>query len=113
MSEIEKIEQSYLDPAFLSGRNHAYTVSRTGRIPGVGEIAVDLDIVMGKITGCHISGDYFSLREGISDVLSEALAGAADDRTEVGERLGRAELSGYIAGLDAAGLMSVLYGGAS
>lgn len=111
LDEIEKIEQGYIDPAFLSGRNHAYTVRRTGTVSGAGEISVEFDIREGKIAGCQVSGDYFSLKDGISEVLSKALEGASDSRDEVRERLCGVDLSAYVAGLDACGLLSVIYGG--
>ena len=36
IAEIEAIEAGYLDPDFLSGRNHAFAVSRKGKIAEIG-----------------------------------------------------------------------------
>ncbi len=105
---IEK-EQEYLNPSFLEGRKHSYSVSRWGRIPGVGEIRVDLDMNAGRISGCHLSGDYFSLKEGVDSILSGCLKDAPDNREDVGKRLESVDISGYVAGLDAEKLLNMLY----
>ena len=108
IAEIEKIERTYLDPAFLEGRNHAYSVSHKGKIDGVGEISVDFDIDLGKIVKCNVSGDYFSVKEGISEYLTNLVAGVPDERPAIEARLAEADLTQFVPGLDTGSFLNLL-----
>ncbi|MDD6253919.1 MAG: lipoate protein ligase C-terminal domain-containing protein [Bacteroidales bacterium] len=108
IAEIEKIELTYLDPAFLEGRNHAYSVSHKGKIEGIGEMSIDFDIDLGKIVKCNVSGDYFSVKEGIGEYLTSLLAGVPDERPVVEARLSGADLAQFVPGLDVGSFLSLL-----
>lgn len=106
---ISEIEAGYLDPDFLEGRNHAYTAVRKGKIPDVGEIAVELSIDEGKIQACRLSGDFLFLRDGLDSELSSLLKGLEDDRIQVENALHQADIGKYIRGLTADALLSMMY----
>lgn len=108
IAEIEKIEATYLDPAFLEGRNHAYSVIHMGKIEGVGELSLDFDIDGGKIVKCHVSGDFFSSREDVDEYLTSLLAGVPDERAAVAGKLVDADLGQYVSGLDSEGFLSLI-----
>lgn len=57
--QIETIEQEYLTDQFIYGRNPRYTIIRKGRIEGVGEIEVQLELKNNIIKGINMLGDYF------------------------------------------------------
>ena len=57
--QIESIEQEYLTDQFIYGRNPRYTIIRKGRIEGVGEIEVQLELKNNIIKGINMLGDYF------------------------------------------------------
>lgn len=57
--QIEDIEREYLTDEFIYGRNPRYTIIRKGRIEGVGEIEVQLELKNNIIKGINMLGDYF------------------------------------------------------
>ena len=99
VAEIEEIEAEYLKPEFLEGRNHAYSVSHSGKIPGAGEIVIGLDIDKGVIRKCHVSGDFFPLKDGLDELLTSRLEGVPDEAGPLKKAIGDIELTDYIAGL--------------
>jgi lipoic acid synthetase/lipoate-protein ligase A len=60
MAGIEEMEQEYLMPDFIFGHNPRYTVVHNGRIDGVGEISVSLEMKNGIIKKVQLSGDFFA-----------------------------------------------------
>ncbi len=60
MAGIEEMEQEYLMPDFIFGHNPRYTVVHSGRIDGVGEISVSLEMKSGIIKKVQLSGDFFA-----------------------------------------------------
>jgi lipoic acid synthetase/lipoate-protein ligase A len=60
MAGIEEMEQEYLMPDFIFGHNPRYTVVHSGRIDGVGEISVSLEMKNGIIKKVQLSGDFFA-----------------------------------------------------
>ena len=56
---IEEIEKEYLTDEFVYGNNPKYTVVRKGRIEGVGEFEVRIEVKNGVIKGLTMLGDYF------------------------------------------------------
>lgn len=99
VAEIEEIEAEYLNPEFLEGRNHAYSVSHSGKIPGAGEIVIGLDIDKGVIRKCHVSGDFFPLKDGLDELLTSRLEGVPDEAGPLRKAIGDIELTNYISGL--------------
>lgn len=109
IKEIETIEKSYLDPAFISGRKHGYTIKREGRLPGVGEMRVELAMEGTRICGCSISGDYFPLREGVEEELSERLDGCRNEIEAAAQALKGIILQNYIMNLDTEAFLNLAF----
>ena len=109
IEEIEKIEATYLDPAFLEGRNHRYCAIRNCRIEGIGEFEVKYQMSGGQIEECFVSGDYFSIREGLEQCLTQALKGCRDNYEEVTGALRDVDLGQYVSGLTSEKLTENLY----
>ena len=100
LREIEAIEATYLDPDFLAGRRHAFTLEFKGKPEGVGELTVALDMDGDRISGCHLAGDYFPLKEGLDMSLSALLRGCPLKPAAVREALHDISLGEFVMGLD-------------
>ncbi len=59
ISAVEHIERGYLSDDFIYGNNPRYTVTRRGRIEGVGEMEVRMELKNDIIKAVNIVGDYF------------------------------------------------------
>ncbi len=59
VSAVEHIERGYLSDDFIYGNNPRYTVTRRGRIEGVGEMEVRMELKNDIIKVVNIVGDYF------------------------------------------------------
>ena len=57
--EIEQIMQTYLAPEFILGNNPRCNLVKQGRIEGVGELQVSLELNRNRITAINLAGDYF------------------------------------------------------
>ena len=57
--EAESLEKEYLSEAFIYGKNPKYTLTRRGRIEGVGQMEISLEVKGGVIRALDIHGDYF------------------------------------------------------
>ena len=57
--EIEAIEREYLSEEFIYGHNPRYSLIRKGRIEGVGELEVRLELKNNVIKSVNMMGDYF------------------------------------------------------
>lgn len=108
IAEIERIEASYLEPSFLEGRNHRYSLERSGRIEGVGEIAVTFGMTGGEIVDVSLSGDFFVVEEGIEKLLTERLAGCGYDRSAIAAALDGADTERYVLGLTAERFLTLI-----
>ena len=106
--EIGEIEKTYLDPAFLEGRNHAYSVCHKGKIAGAGEIGVEFDIDMGVIERCRLSGDFFTLEDGLEELLTSRLRGLPDEPGLFRKALEGLDPGRYVAGLKFDGLLGIM-----
>lgn len=109
VAEIEKIEMTYLEPAFLSGRRHEFTLRREGKIDGVGEIAVELDMDKDVISACRVSGDFFFVKSGLDGLLTGALKGLPDESDAVARALAGLPLPEYVTGLTADALVELIF----
>ena len=96
MHEVEEIEKDYLDPAFISGRKHGYSLIREGAVPGVGQLCVEIAMEGERISGCSLSGDYFPLREGVDELLGGCLKGCPNERDAAAMALKETKLENYI-----------------
>lgn len=59
IAAIEQIEQEYLRPEFIYGHNPRYTMTRHGRIEGVGDFEVRLEMKNNVIKDVNVMGDFF------------------------------------------------------
>lgn len=59
VKEIKKIEEEYLSKKFIYGKNPKYNITRRGRIDGVGDILVNIEMKNDIIKNLDIIGDYF------------------------------------------------------
>ena len=59
VQKIEEIEQEYLTDSFIYGNNPRYTLVRKGRIEGVGELEIRMELKNNVIKEANIMGDYF------------------------------------------------------
>lgn len=57
--EISKIEEEYLSPEFIYGNNPRYNITKRGRIDGVGDFVIDLEMKNDVIHSVNIMGDFF------------------------------------------------------
>src|SRR3712207_4299834 len=76
---IEKIEQEYLAPSFIYGKNPSYTVIRKKRIDGVGELEVRMEVKNNCVKDINLMGDYF-LTGALDDQLLLPLHGVQLER---------------------------------
>lgn len=117
VAEIDRLEQAYLDPAFLEGRRHSYSVSFSGRIAGVGEVKVNVGI--GKempdrvghdgepvIESVGLEGDFFQTGEA-SNMLEQAIKGLPLEKDAIGNAIKDIDLG--ILGLSAQELMGLMF----
>lgn len=88
---VEEIEKEYTTPEFIYGNNPRYNINRKGRIEGVGDFAVSLEMKNDIIHDIDVKGDFFlvgDIGEGIIQPLKgkrlnpESLADALPDRLD-------------------------------
>lgn len=72
--EISKIEKEYLTNDFIYGNNPHYNILRKGRIEGVGEMVVSMEMKNETIKKINIQGDFFLLGD-IDRTLIKPLIG--------------------------------------
>ena len=59
IAEIEEIESEYLTDEFIYGNNPRYSLVRKGRIDGVGEMEVRMEVKNRVIKAINLVGDFF------------------------------------------------------
>lgn len=109
LCRIDEIEATYLDPDFLAGKRHAFTLEFKGKPEGVGELTVALDMDGDRIAGCHLSGDYFTLKGHPDAFLSERLRGHLVNRPSFVEALRGAALEEYVMNLDNESFIELIF----
>lgn len=109
LREIDAIEATYLEPDFLAGKRHAFTLEFTGKPEGVGELTVAMDMDGDRIAGCHLAGDYFTLKGNPDELLSRYLCGCPLDRPVVAEALHGLVLQDYVMNLTSDVFMDLLF----
>ena len=67
---IGDIERGYLSESFILGNNPRYTLSRKGRIEGVGDLEVRLEVRGGIIREANILGDFLLVGDIEAGILS-------------------------------------------
>ena len=74
MNEISRIEEEYLTPEFIYGNNPRYNIQRQGRIEGVGDFVVNIEMKNDVIKDVDIKGDYFL----VGDIGQQVIAPLID-----------------------------------
>lgn len=94
---IEDLEKNYLTPEFILGNNPRCNMECTGRIEGVGEFVISLELNRNIIRHINIAGDFFLL--GDMSGLSSRLQGVPFTAQEVSQALAHIDLSHIIMNL--------------
>lgn len=97
IAAIEEIEKSYLTPEFILGNNPRCNMERTGRIEGVGEFSIHLELNRNIIRHINIAGDFFLL--GDLALITSRLHGVPFTSQAVSQALAPLDLSHIIMGL--------------
>ena len=59
IAQIAHIEEEYLTPEFIYGNNPSYNIIRSGRIEGVGDFVISMEMKNDVIKDIDIKGDFF------------------------------------------------------
>ena len=94
-----EILPTYLTPEFIYGNNPRSTVVRRGRIEGVGELQVSLEMNHGVITHANVAGDFFLLGD-LDGALLSRLRGTALTREALTAALADVDLGQIIMNLN-------------
>lgn len=85
VARIEEMTEEYLSETFIFGHNPRYSVSRRGRIEGVGDFDIRLELKNGIIKDADMKGDFFLVGD-IGSMLKR-LRGKAFNRETVAAAL--------------------------
>lgn len=86
LKEIAEIEEEYLSPQFIYGNNPRYNITRKGRIEGVGDFIVNMEMKNDTIKDIDIKGDFFLVGD-IGKQIAQRLIGIKLTREDVGNAL--------------------------
>ena len=107
ISTIERIEASYLTPEFILGNNPRCNMERSGRIEGVGEFKITLELNRNIIRDINIAGDFFLL--GDLDSITSRLKGRKFAEDDIEEALSDLNLSQVIMNLTLQQFIELLF----
>ena len=108
ITAIERIEESYLTPEFILGNNPRCNMERSGRIEGVGEFKITLELNRNIIRDINIAGDFFLL--GDLDSITHRLIGCQFTENELEKALSDIDVSTVIMSLTKRQFLSLLLG---
>lgn len=108
VAQIDAIMQSYLTPEFIYGNNPRCNLVKTGRIEGVGEMQVSLELNHNVVRHIDVAGDFFLLGN-LDDGIIAPLTGVNFERTHVQQALEGVDLSKIIANLNNQQLINLLF----
>lgn len=86
ISEIEHIEEEYLTDNFIYGNNPRYNISRKGRIDGVGDFVVEIEMKNDTIKDIDIKGDFFLVGD-IGKAILQPLRGLPLEHEDISTAL--------------------------
>ena len=109
IKEIEHIEEEYLTTEFIYGNNPRYNIVRKGRIDGVGDFMVNLEMKNDVIKDIDIKGDFFLVGD-IANQLLTHLQGIPLTREAIEKALPE-QLNNVILGLKRDDLTNILING--
>ncbi len=103
----DELMPPYLDPQFIYGSNPRCTTVRHGRIEGVGELQVSLELNHGVIAHADVAGDFFLLGD-LDGQLLPRLRGARLERHALEQALAGVQLGSIIMNLDSNNFINLL-----
>ncbi len=106
IAAIESIEAGYLTPEFILGNNPRCNMERSGRIDGVGEFKITLELNRNIIRDINIAGDFFLL--GDLDSIVAQLKGCQFIENEIDKAIGSLDLSRVIMNLKNSDFINLL-----
>ncbi len=96
---IDGLMQDYLQESFILGNNPRCSVEKHGRIEGVGELVVNMELNRNIIKQMNVAGDYFLLGD-LDEGLIKRLQGVALTREALEQALEPVPLSSIIMNLN-------------
>ena len=108
VAQIEAIMQSYLTPQFIYGSNPRCNLVKKGRIEGVGELQVNMELNHNVIQHINLAGDFFLLGN-LDDGLLNRLTGVNFERTDVQQALAQVNVGDIIVNLNNQQLINLLF----
>ena len=108
VAQIDVIMQSYLTPEFIYGNNPRCNLVKTGRIEGVGEMQVSLELNHNVVRHIDVAGDFFLLGN-LDDGIIAPLTGVNFERAQVQQALEGVDLGKIIANLNNQQLINLLF----
>ena len=107
IAAIERIEAGYLTPEFILGNNPRCNMERSGRIEGVGEFKITLELNRNIIRHINLAGDFFLL--GDLDSITTRLKGCRFTKEAVESALSDLDLSRVIMNLTLRQFIGMLF----
>ena len=106
IAAIESIEVGYLTPEFILGNNPRCNMERSGRIEGVGDFKITLELNRNVIRDVNIAGDFFLL--GDLDSIVAQLKGCQFIENDIDKAIGCLDLSRVIMNLKNSDFINLL-----
>ena len=107
IAAIESIEATYLTHEFILGNNPRCNLERSGRIEGVGEFKISMELNRNIIRDINIAGDFFLL--GDLDSITTRLKGCQFTPQAVENALSDINISKVIMNMTVARFLSILF----
>lgn len=108
VAAIEEIESTYLDEAFIYGRNPRYSFKSDMYHCKAGEVGVELLLRHNHIEHIELQGDFFVLSD-YQDDLNAALRGKSFERGAIEVALREFDMSSYIRDLTTNELIEIIF----
>ena len=108
VAAIEEIESTYLDEAFIYGRNPRYSFSSGMHKCRAGEVCVEMELQHNHINHAELKGDFFAIGD-YAPELNSRLKGITLDRESVSQALADLTLDRYIKDLTTQDLIEIIF----
>ena len=108
VAAIEEIESTYLDEAFIYGRNPRYSFSSGMHKCRAGEVCVEMELQHNHINHVELKGDFFAIGD-YAPELNSRLKGITLDRDSVSQALADLTLDCYIKDLTTQDLIEIIF----
>lgn len=108
VAAIEAIEATYLDEAFIYGRNPRYSYRSEEVHCRAGVVSVEVELHRRVIDNVALKGDFFVLND-YTDELNKRLKGRSLERSAITEALNDFATEQYIKGLTTPELIDIIF----